>query len=237
MAGLESVFDTSFEEPVQRSDLPTDRETFNKVCHGWLPRPGEFVMNPEDFGVSRDPGPGRSAPPKQDLIVFDDDDQAEDALVDLTVDTAVATHPPIMWDAQSSVSRWFDLPEDSADGRSTLTSSRREEEPSATSRAEARPSEHDDSASDLTLTPSRRTESPAAVASAEASDSVRTPVEPSSPTSPSRQLPRASPQARQDLTETTAEGHSATAQVAVIPTAETLVDRLSWIRAQELDLD
>ena len=100
MAGLESLFDTSVEEPVQRSDLPTDRETFNKVCHGWFPRPGEFVMNPEDFGVSRDPGPGRSAPPKQDLIVFDDDDQAEDALVDLSVGAAVATHPPSMWDAQ-----------------------------------------------------------------------------------------------------------------------------------------
>ena len=220
MAGLESLFDTSVEEPVQRSDLPTDRETFNKVCHGWFPRPGEFVMNPEDFGVSRDPGPGRSAPPKQDLIVFDDDDQAEDALVDLSVGATVATHPPSMWDAQSSVSRWFDLPEDSADGRSTLTPSRREE-PSAASRAQARPLEQDDSASDLILTPSRRTESPAAVASAEVSDSVRTPVEPSSPTSPSRQSPRAAPQARQDSTVT----------------AEALVDRLSWIRAQDLDLD
>ena len=97
MAGLESLFNTSVEEPVQRSDLPTDRETFNKVCHGWFPRPGEFVLNREDFGVSRDPGPGRPAPPKQDLIVFDDDAQAEDALVDLSVGATVATHPPSMW--------------------------------------------------------------------------------------------------------------------------------------------
>ena len=183
-----------------------------------MPRPGELALNPEDFGVSRDSGPGRPAP-EQDLIVFDDDDQAEDALVDLSVGAAVAIHPT-MWDSQPSVSRWFSLPDDSADGRSTLTPSRREE-PSAASRAQARPLEQDDSASDLILTPSRRTESPAAVASAEASDSVRTPVEPSSPTSPSRQPPRAAPQARQDSTVT----------------AEALVDRLSWIRGQDLDLD
>ena len=187
------------------------------------------------FNTSVEDSEPESPTPKQDLISFVDDEAQEEALVDLTVGAAVATHKTSMWDAQPSVSRWFDLPEDSADGRSTLTPSRREE-PSAASRTHARQPEHD-SVSELILTPSR-TKTPAAATSAEElSSSLKTRVDPlSGSTSLSRQPPRAALQAIRDTSET-AEGLSATAQVAVSQTAETLASHLMWIQVQELDLD
>ena len=153
-----------------------------------------FNKRVEDSGSDR-------SEPEHDLIVFNDE-IPEEALVDLSTDTGDATHTPSMWEVLPSVSTWFDLPEDSAEGRSTLTLSRREEEPSTASRAQERHLQHDDSASELTFTPSREAETPADVASAE-----------------------------------TAEGIRATAQVVVNQTTETLVDRISYIRTQELDLD
>ena len=168
---------------------------------GRPPSPAEVAGIESVFNKRvEDSGSDRSEP-EQELIVFDDE-VPEEALVDLSTDTGDATHPPSMWEVLPRVSTWVDLPEDSAEGRSTLTLSRREEEPSTASRAQERHLQHDDSASELTFTPSREAETPADVASAE-----------------------------------TAEGIRVTAQVVVNQTTETLVDRISWIQAQELDLD
>ena len=168
---------------------------------GRPPSPAEVAGLESVFNKRvEDSGSDRSEP-EQDLIVFDDE-VPEEALVDFSTDTGDATHPPSMWEVLPSVSTWFDLPEDSAEGRSTLTLSRREEEPSTASRAQERHLQHDDSARELTFTPSREAETPADVASAEPAEGIR-----------------------------------ATAQVVVNQTTETLVDRISYIRTQELDLD
>ena len=166
---------------------------------GRPPSPAEVAGLESVFNRVEDSGPDRSEP-EQDLIVFDNE-VPEEAMVDLSTDTGDATHPPSMWEVLPSVSTWLDLPEDSAEGRSTLTLSRREE-PSTASRAQERHLQHDDSASELTFTPSREAETPADVASAETAESIR-----------------------------------ATAQVVVNQTTETFVDRISYIRTQELDLD